>query len=251
MPCVLCGQSSLSTISTVDAKSHSALNVAICCRCGLVQQDPMPSKMELRLFYAHTYRTDYKNTSTPKAKHIYRAGMAAVERVNFLQSHGVHGGKLLDVGAGGGEFVHISTTRGYNSKGIEPNIGYSEFARNQYGVDIKTGELGETGETYDIITMFHVLEHMPDFETFKIAWSMLNEGGYLTLPRFHRHLHKWENSEIGGQHGSTHTTSVYRCVQVRGRSAHTGIGAAGGPGGARTRDYRHVALSLAGRAATG
>jgi len=181
MPCVLCGQTSLSTISTVDAKSHGALNVAICGGCGLVQQDPMPSKTELRHFYAHTYRTDYKKTYTPKAKHIFRAGMAAIERVNFLQSHGVHGGKLLDVGAGGGEFVYISKTRGYDSKGIEPNIGYSEFARNQYGVEIKTGELCETRETYDIITMFHVLEHMPNFESIRMAWSMLNEGGSLFI----------------------------------------------------------------------
>lgn len=181
MPCALCGQTSLSTISTVDAKSHHALNVAICADCGLVQQDPLPSEMELRHFYAHAYRTDYKNTYTPKAKHVYRAGMAAIERVNFLRSHGVHGGKLLDVGAGGGEFVYISKSKGYDSRGIEPNLGYSEFARTQYGVEIKTGELCEAGGAYDIITMFHVLEHMPNFESLRMAWSMLNEGGYLFI----------------------------------------------------------------------
>lgn len=137
--------------------------------------------MELRHFYAHTYRTDYKNTYTPKAKHIYRAGRAAIERVNFLRSHGVHGGKLLDVGAGGGEFVYISKSKGYDSRGIEPNLGYSEFARTQYGVEIKTGELCEAGGAYDIITMFHVLEHMPNFESLRMAWSMLNEGGYLFI----------------------------------------------------------------------
>ena len=107
--------------------------------------------------------------------------MAAIERVNFLRSHGVHGGKLLDVGAGGGEFVYISKARGYDSRGIEPNLGYSEFARTQYGVEIKTGELCEAGGGYDIITMFHVLEHMPNFESLKMAWSMLNEGGYLFI----------------------------------------------------------------------
>jgi 2-polyprenyl-3-methyl-5-hydroxy-6-metoxy-1,4-benzoquinol methylase len=181
MPCALCGQTSLSTISTVDAKSRNALNVAICGGCGLVQQDPLPSEIELRHFYAHTYRTDYKNTYTPKAKHVYRAGRAAIERVNFLRSHGVHGGKLLDVGAGGGEFVYISKSKGYDSRGIEPNLGYSEFARTQYGVEIKTGELREAGGAYDIITMFHVLEHMPNFESLRIAWSMLNEGGYLFI----------------------------------------------------------------------
>ncbi len=51
-----------------------------------------------------------------------------------------------------------------------------------------------------------------DLETGQPIGEPLPHTG-LTLPRFHRHLHKWENSEIGGQHGSTHTTSVYRCVK--------------------------------------
>ena len=33
---------------------------------------------------------------------------------------------------------------------------------------------------------------------------------FLTLPRFYRHLHKGENGEIGGDHVSKHSTSVYR-----------------------------------------
>jgi YHS domain-containing protein len=37
-------------------------------------------------------------------------------------------------------------------------------------------------------------------------------GGYLTLPRFYRHLHKGENDEIGGAHASNSATSVYRGI---------------------------------------
>ena len=182
MPCALCGEQSLATVSRVDAKSHETLNVAICHECGLVQQDPIHSEEDLRDFYSHHYRTDYKKAYTPKSKHIYRAGMTAVDRVNFLRANGVHDGKLLDVGAGGGEFVYISRAKGYDSIGIEPNIGYSEFARAQYGVEISTGELCDIGGHYQIITMFHALEHIPNpIATFKTLWSLLNEGGYLFI----------------------------------------------------------------------
>jgi hypothetical protein len=34
----------------------------------------------------------------------------------------------------------------------------------------------------------------------------------LTFPRFYRHLHKGENGEIGGDHASKHSTSVYRGI---------------------------------------
>jgi 2-polyprenyl-3-methyl-5-hydroxy-6-metoxy-1,4-benzoquinol methylase len=182
MPCALCGKPSLTTVSSVDAKSHDPLNVAICNECGLVQQDPLCSEEELRHFYSHHYRTDYKKTYTPQSKHIYRAGMTAIDRVNFLKANGIQGGKLLDVGAGGGEFVYISRAKGYDAIGIEPNIGYSEFARAQYGVEIKTGEFCEITGRYQIITMFHALEHMPHpIETFAMLWSLLNEGGYLFI----------------------------------------------------------------------
>ena len=40
--------------------------------------------------------------------------------------------------------------------------------------------------------------------------SSHHSGTSLTLPRFHRHLHKWENHEIGGYYASNNATSVYR-----------------------------------------
>jgi transposase len=48
-------------------------------------------------------------------------------------------------------------------------------------------------------------------------------------PRISRHLHKWENDEIGGQHARDNATSVHRCIQVRGGLAYAGIGSTGGP----------------------
>jgi predicted ATP-dependent serine protease len=47
------------------------------------------------------------------------------------------------------------------------------------------------------------------------AWLGLvhsRKGGGVTFPRFYRHLHKGENGEIGGDHVSKHSTSVYRGI---------------------------------------
>ncbi|THI84079.1 MAG: class I SAM-dependent methyltransferase [Nitrospira sp. CG24A] len=188
MSCALCGTNILSTVSTVDAKSRGNLHVVLCNGCGLIQQDPIPSEQDLHDFYAHHYRADYKKTYTPKPKHIYRAGMAALDRLRFLKRNGLMGGKLLDVGAGGGEFIYLSKRSGYQSVGVEPNIGYSEFARSQYGVDVRTGDVRKVSDTYHVISMFHVLEHLAKpVQVFKTLWALVDAGGYvfIEVPNIH------------------------------------------------------------------
>ena len=108
--------------------------------------------------------------------------MAALDRLRFLKRNGLRGGKLLDVGAGGGEFIYLSKRSGYQSVGVEPDIGYSEFARSQYGVDVRTGDVRKVNDTYHVITMFHVLEHLAKpTQAFKTLWALVDTGGYVFI----------------------------------------------------------------------
>ena len=72
--------------------------------------------------------------------------------------------RLLDIGAGGGEFTFLAGKMGYDSAGIDPASGYIEHARENYGADLRALDLDqiESGKKYDLITLFHVLEHLPD-----------------------------------------------------------------------------------------
>lgn len=182
MKCALCGNNEYYDISNKDAKSSEYLLVSMCCNCGLVQQNPIPSNDELRVYYSHNYRKDYKNTYVPKPKHILRAGKTALQRIQFINNSNIFEGTLLDIGAGGGEFVYLSRRFGFDSTGIEPSIGYSEFSSNEYKCKVKTGELNDVTGTYDIITMFHVLEHLPSpIKAFKKIYQSLNKNGQLLI----------------------------------------------------------------------
>jgi 2-polyprenyl-3-methyl-5-hydroxy-6-metoxy-1,4-benzoquinol methylase len=148
----------------------------------MIQQDPVPSEDSVNEYYSNEYRKDYKKTFTPKTKHVFRAGNFAFDRIKFLKERGILNGSLLDVGAGGGEFTYLSSKLGFISEGIEPNIGYSNFAREEYGINMRTGHLSEISKKFDLITMFHVLEHMPNpIKTFRLLYELLNEEGSLFI----------------------------------------------------------------------
>lgn len=156
-----------------------------------MQQCPLPTDDALRAYYSHHYRTDYKKTYKPKNKHVFRAGIAARNRLAFLASsisasekQALQGLRHLDVGAGGGEVVFAARALlGLDSVGIEPNEGYSEFARSTYGIEVRTAELSDvSSERFDLVTMFHVLEHMPKpLQVFEVLFGMINPDGLLLI----------------------------------------------------------------------
>ena len=182
MSCILCQGNDFKLISEKDSKSKSELIICVCNTCSMVSQNPIPTEKEVKQYYANEYRQDYKQVFEPKLKHVYRAGNLAFYRLGFLTKNNVTSGKMLDVGAGGGEFTYVSSQLGFDSAGIEPNIGYSNYARDQYQANVKTGELADVDGKFDVITMFHVMEHIPDpVKTFKKLYDLLNEDGSLFI----------------------------------------------------------------------
>lgn len=191
LSCRLCGGVFSRQWSVRDAKSSQGLNMALCGQCGLVQQSTLPSAHDLQIYYSHHYREDYKSVHQPKLKYVDRAGAAAQSRLQFMQRAGISTqGQLLDIGAGGGEFCYLAGKAGFQAEGVEPHHGYSEFARHAYGVKVKTRHIEQLqGSHTDVITLFHVLEHLVDpNRAMQKMWSLLEPGGHLVVevPNIHQ-----------------------------------------------------------------
>lgn len=93
-------------------------------------------------------------------------------------------GKLLDVGAASGFFLKIAQKRGWNVNGVE----ISEFAASkarEKELDVITGaieDLQNCGECFNVITMWDVIEHMPDFaSTLDATNKLLENGGIIAI----------------------------------------------------------------------
>jgi 2-polyprenyl-3-methyl-5-hydroxy-6-metoxy-1,4-benzoquinol methylase len=182
--CELCQSNKLVHHNKADAKSQDTLAIATCLDCGFVAQSDIPSNEELTIYYSHNYRQDYKSTYSPKPKYVQRAGQAALDRINFLEKHlNLNQQTLIDIGAGGGEFVYMAKQRGASSTGIEPNVGYSSFSKEQYGVEVKTAMLSNVDDcSADILTLFHALEHMAKpHDVMKKLYESLKENGHVFI----------------------------------------------------------------------
>jgi SAM-dependent methyltransferase len=95
------------------------------------------------------------------------------------------GGDLLDVGAAGGAFVGEAARVGFTAWGIEPTPAFARHARETVGMDVRTGTLEDTQlapASLDVITMWHVLEHLSEPLTeLRRLGAALRPGGVVAI----------------------------------------------------------------------
>ena len=173
--CPSCGGWSAQIVANQDGKTGEALITVSCSDCGLGRIDPLPTDQELAEWYATQYRQAYKSAVQPALRHVLRAGRNAQWRWQWLRqnsrglepAHNTQAPRSLDIGSSSGEFVYLMHTLGFQAKGIEPHAGYATYARNMLGIDVNNvtlqeGLASEAARSLDLISMFHVLEHLPD-----------------------------------------------------------------------------------------
>ena len=137
------------------------LNVVSCCRCQLIYVNPRLSDKILAGGYSLDYypaEKQAKLTTDPMEWAQMRERLAEVTTK-------VEGRKLLDLGCGMGTFLHLAQSEKWQSIGVDLSKEGCQFAREQYGLDVLCSDLFEANfpsNYFDVVTLFHVLEHVPD-----------------------------------------------------------------------------------------
>jgi SAM-dependent methyltransferase len=194
----LCGGAEAGLISS-RARDGSSLNSVVCFGCGLLRSDPMPAVSELRRFYQSGYRMSYKGVREPKPKHVARAGHLAAARLRELSRYIRPPDRVLDIGSGAGEWLYLLKRQGISATGLDPDPGYAAFARRELSVEVVAGLVDEVEfapQSFQVVTLFHVLEHLRDpVRVLKQCLGWLSDGGNLivevpNLASPHQHPHK-------------------------------------------------------------
>jgi SAM-dependent methyltransferase len=137
------------------------IEVRRCELCGLVFLWPIPQEEELASYYKTDYREDY---SDPNVEERFLLDLdEARTRVRRLLPLLKKSTRLLEIGAGSGAF--LDAVRPYVGEvvGVEPDEQSRRWASRKLGLDLfaAPGQLG-IGEKYDLVVLFHVLEHVRD-----------------------------------------------------------------------------------------
>jgi 2-polyprenyl-3-methyl-5-hydroxy-6-metoxy-1,4-benzoquinol methylase len=129
--------------------------------------------------------TDSKRSLFEKVYHFIK-GIALKNKLNLINSLQPNKGKILDIGAGTGEFLSVAQQNGWNTTGVEPSEKAKQIAINK-GVSFVEALAQLEDHTFDVITMWHVLEHVPDLNhQIKELKRLLKPSGYLivAVPNF-------------------------------------------------------------------
>lgn len=156
-----------------------------CARCGVEQLDPTPTEAELDAAYADAYYAARSPDSGPSGalrRIAWRAEIRPLKR--FLRP----GARVLELGCGTGSFLaEIMRRFNVDVTGLERSAPAAEQARAR-GITVIESTLDEANiaaNTFDVVVMRHVLEHVPDPRGLLAdARRILTERGalFVTLP---------------------------------------------------------------------
>lgn len=150
-----------------------------CNQCGLVYANPRPANDEVLDLYNAVEDPLYVAERAGRIL-TFEHHLKPMEQFTGPAS----GRTLLDVGAYTGIFVEIAAQHGWDAWGVEPSSWGVEQARQQ-GLQMVHGTLEEAdfeSQTYCVITMWDVIEHVTDpLSTLQAAWQRLEPGGYLIV----------------------------------------------------------------------
>ncbi len=142
---------------------------------------PMPKDL-LRYYDSQDYisHTDAKSTFTDKLyQWVKRRNLR--NKIQIIDNQSLITKSLLDFGAGTGDFVVYANQAEYQASGMEPNAKARDLAKSK-GISLVPDLEALGNETFQVITLWHVLEHLPNLEEqiSEIA-SRLNPDGALVI----------------------------------------------------------------------
>lgn len=198
--CDFCGSAEVAV--KYDLQTHKIVK---CVGCGLMRLSPMPSTDHTKEVYADLSYFQNPEFYDFKRGNLYGYVDYIAERVNKLREHrpiaefllnrkggaGVGKGtervrpRLLDIGCGLGYFLDVAQDVGFDVTGVEFNPGAVRKMREKYAFPVHEGAvetLAVPAGSFDVVTMFDVIEHLHDpFGTLECMYKLLRPGGMVAI----------------------------------------------------------------------
>jgi ubiquinone/menaquinone biosynthesis C-methylase UbiE len=152
--CPICGDAGLRILDP-------NVNLCACAPCEYIFDNPRPTLQDLAAFYSQPGKYDSWLSEETARDALWKRRLKILLGLRKP-------GSLLDVGAGIGQFLHFARPHFSEISGTEVSHSAVKIAEEKYAVHLKLGamEAIDFGSSqFDNITIFHVLEHVPNPKT--------------------------------------------------------------------------------------
>ncbi|WP_159018792.1 class I SAM-dependent methyltransferase [Algibacter sp. L3A6] len=153
---------------------------------GFLETTPQPTLDKLPGYYQsedYISHTDSKRNAFEKVYHLVRS-ISLKKKLKLINSFSSEAKQLLDVGCGTGDFLQTAQQNGWLVSGIEPNEEARGIANSKTNKSVFDTEQLQKLESkqFDVITLWHVLEHLPNLEDhIKSFKTLLKDNGTLLI----------------------------------------------------------------------
>lgn len=183
--CPVCAHTNFHSIYSV--KDHlvtqEIFTIVECPTCGLRLTNPRPEDHALSTYYDSDQYISHTNEAQGIVDNLYklarvytlRSKRRLIERITTTKG-------LLDIGCGTGHFIRHCADHGWNVTGVEPDDKAREMATTGYSFSVYQDINDLEEEKFAIITLWHVLEHLPDLNvTLQKLKSLLLPDGKIII----------------------------------------------------------------------
>lgn len=168
--------------------SNETFDLVLNPELEMLETFPQPSLNTLGSYYEssdYISHTDAKETLIDKMYQFVKKYTLS-KKLKLIDSFKTSSKRLLDVGCGTGDFLSLCETYNWEVVGVEPNNKAQKLASSKLkSTSLLVNdlfELNESIEKFDVITLWHVLEHVPNLEEYisKLK-SLLRPNGVLVI----------------------------------------------------------------------
>ena len=187
--CLVCNSPGISKVFTAKDRtvSNEDFDIFHCANCQLRFTQHVPDAGSIGRYYKSENYISHTNTSKGLINRIYqvvRSRANEQKRKLIEKITGIKNGNLLDIGSGTGYFAAEMKNAGWQLTGLEPDADARKMAADVNKVELTSiDELFHLPEnSYDVITLWHVLEHVHQLKEYVRHFKkLLKENGALII----------------------------------------------------------------------